>query len=160
MAAPKGNKFWKKRSSHGLNPIFTDPDVLRNACEQYFEWVEENPLYERKAFHASGIITETDIPKMRAMTISGMCIFLGISHDTWGRYRKKEDLCVVTTWAEEIIRTQKFEGAAAEFLNANIIARDLGLKDQSERKLTGDVENPISISATNSLIKQIAGEGS
>lgn len=47
----------------------------------------------------------------------------------------REGFGSVTTRAEEIIRRQKFEGAAAEFLNANIIARDLGLADKSE--LTG-----------------------
>ena len=36
---------------------------------------------------------------------------------------------------DEIIRTQKFEGASADLLNPNIIARDLGLADKSE--LTG-----------------------
>ena len=34
--------------------------------------------------------------------------------------------------AEEIIRRQKFEGASADLLNANIIARDLGLADKAE----------------------------
>ena len=33
---------------------------------------------------------------------------------------------------EDIIRTQKFEGASAELLNVSIIARDLGLADKSE----------------------------
>ena len=31
-----------------------------------------------------------------------------------------------------VIRTQKFEGASAGLLNANIIARDLGLSDKTE----------------------------
>lgn len=38
----------------------------------------------------------------------------------------------VTTYVEEIIRTQKFEGAAVGAFNANIIARDLGLSDKKE----------------------------
>lgn len=33
---------------------------------------------------------------------------------------------------EEIIRTQKFEGASADLLNPNIIARDLGLAEKQE----------------------------
>ncbi|RCZ57579.1 DNA-packaging protein [Escherichia coli] len=35
-----------------------------------------------------------------------------------------EDFCGVTTRAEDIIYDQKFSGAAADLLNANIIARD------------------------------------
>lgn len=72
---------------------------------------------------------------MRAMTIFGLCGFLDISKTCWDEYKVREGFGSVTTRAEEIIRRQKFEGAAAEFLNANIIARDLGLADKSE--LTG-----------------------
>ena len=43
----------------------------------------------------------------------------------------------ITAQIKQIIRTQKFEGASAGFLNANIIARDLGLTDKQE--ITGTV---------------------
>jgi len=33
---------------------------------------------------------------------------------------------------EAVIKSQKFQGAAAGLLNANIIARDLGLADKSD----------------------------
>ena len=44
MAAPKGNRFWEARSSHGANPKFKDPSDLWGACVEYFEWVDDNPL--------------------------------------------------------------------------------------------------------------------
>ena len=134
MAAPKGNEFWKARSSHGIKPKFSDPDVLWNACEQYFQWVVDNPLWEQKLFHNQGEIVEGTLYKMRAMTLSAMQIFIDVSHTTWETYRKKNDLLSVTTRVDEIIRNQKFEGAAADLLNANIIARDLGLSDKQEIK--------------------------
>ena len=137
MAAPKGNRFWEARSSHGRRPIFNDPDDLWEACLEYFEWVDDNPLLAAETVKFHGEATLTQVPKMRAMTISGLCIFLDISEDTWARYRKKNDLSGVTTRVERIIYTQKFSGAAAEMLNANIIARDLGLKDLSSREVKG-----------------------
>lgn len=132
MPAPTGNKFWEARSSHGRKPKFTNADDLWNVCVEYFEWVEENPLYEQKAFCAQGVVTYANMAKMRAMTISGLCIFLDIAESTWQEYRKKEDFSAVTTRVENIIYNQKFTGAAADLLNANIIARDLGLKDESK----------------------------
>lgn len=135
MAAPIGNQFWKARSSHGRNPIFASPDDLWDACVQYFAWVEENPLWESKPFAFQGVVTVEPMPKMRAMTISGLCIFLDIARKSWDEYRSRVDFLPVTTRVEDIIRTQKFEGASADLLNANIIARDLGLADKSE--LTG-----------------------
>lgn len=132
MSAPVGNKFWEMRSSHGRTPKFKKPEDLWSACLEYFEWVEANPLHEAKAFAYQGLVTVTSLPKMRAMTISSLCIFLDIGVQTWHDYRDKEDFSVVTTRVDEIIRTQKFQGAAADLLNPNIIARDLGLTEKSE----------------------------
>ncbi|MBN9550885.1 MAG: DNA-packaging protein [Alphaproteobacteria bacterium] len=141
MSAPLGNRFWEARSSHGRAPIFATPDDLFAACCEYFEWVEANPLYEAKAFAYQGDVTIKEIPKMRAMTIMGLCIFLDIARRTWDGYRERQDFMPVTTRVEDIIRSQKFEGAAAELLNANIIARDLGLADKTE--LTGKDGSPL-----------------
>ena len=132
MAAPKGNRFWEARSSHGRNPKFESPEALWTACCEYFEWVEQNPLWEMKAFAYQGEVTQEPIAKMRAMTLTGLIIFLDITKPTWALYKAREDFNYVTTRAEEIIYDQKFSGAAADLLNANIIARDLGLKEQSQ----------------------------
>ena len=156
MQFQKGNKFWLARSSHGRNPIFSDPEQLRNACYEYFEWVEENPLYEEKIFHSSGMITKDTVTKMRAMTIGGLRIFLGICEQTWVNYKNNPDFLGVVKEVEEIIYNQKFEGAAADLLNPNIIARELGLADkqQAEIKIT-DVKE-----LTNEQLAIIAAGGS
>lgn len=131
MAAPQGNRFWEARSKHGRNPIFASPEQLWEACCEYFEWVEENPLYESKPFAYQGVVVQEPVAKMRAMTISHLCIFLGISMPCWLDYKKKDDFSNIVNNVEEIIRTQKMQGAAADLLNANIIARDLGLVDKA-----------------------------
>lgn len=145
MAAPKGNQFWKARSSHGRAPIFPSPDALWEACLEYFEWVEANPLWEDKIVSYQGVTTHEPVAKMRAMTIGGLCIFLDIERPTWSEYCKREGFSSVTSRVEETIRDQKFSGAAADLLNANIIARDLGLADKSE--FTGKDGGPIKTEA-------------
>lgn len=135
MSAPKGNKFWELRSSHGRDPIFKTPEDLWDAACQYFEWVEANPLWEDKVTSFQGVNTHEPVAKMRAMTISGLCLFLDIDQTTWRDYGTKQGFSRVVTRADEVIRSQKFAGAAADLLNANIIARDLGLADKNE--LTG-----------------------
>ena len=146
MAAPKGNKFWEARSSHGRNPIFEKPDDLGKACFEYFEWVEANPLWKEEAFAYQGMVHKDTVSKMRAMTISGLCIFLDIDNSTWFDYAKKEGFSNITKQVENIIKDQKFSGAAAGLLNANIIARDLGLKDASKQELSGPDGGPIEVS--------------
>ena len=132
MSAPKGNRFWEERSSHGRTPIFESKEDLWLAASEYFEWVEDNPLWESKVAQYQGEVVEMTLPKMRAMTIEGLRLFLDIGYQTWRDYCKREDYSEVTAKIEDIIRTQKFSGAAADLLNANIIARDLGLADKKE----------------------------
>lgn len=132
MPAPKGNQFWKARASHGREAIFSDPEKMWEAAQEYFEWVEANPLKEQKVFNGKDGIVYADVSKMRAMTIDGLCLFMDIDVKTWHNYKSKEDFFQVTTRIEKVIRDQKFSGASADLLNANIIARDLGLADKQQ----------------------------
>lgn len=128
-----GNRFWEVRSSAGPKPRFATAEDLWTACCEYFEWVEANPLWEDKLVAFQGLASHEPVAKMRAMTLAGLCLYLDISRVTWAEWKKsRADLSAVITRAEEVIYSQKFAGAAADLLNANIIARDLGLADKSE----------------------------
>lgn len=128
-----GNRFWEARSSAGPKPKFKDGDQLWQSCVEYFEWAADNPLHEAKAFSYEGDVTIASLPKMRAMTIAGLCNFLDVGFSTWDEWRRsRPDLQEVITRAEAIIRQQKFEGASAGLLVPMIIARDLGLAEKSE----------------------------
>ena len=137
MQFQKGNQFWKMRETHGRNPIFETPEQLWVAACEYFQWVENNPLLEEKIFHAQGIITKGTVTKMRAMTIRAMCFFIGLSRQGWQEYSEKPDFSDIVKEIEDVIYSQKFEGAAADMLNSNIIARELGLSDKVQNEHTG-----------------------
>jgi len=142
MANPaiKGNRFWEARSTHGRKPIFGSPEELLKCSMEYIRWVEDNPLYEAKAFHYQGEVVIKEIPKMRAMTIGSLCLFLDIGADAWGQYKTRSDgFAEVTKVIIQCIKEQKFGGAAANLLNANIIARDLGMVDKKE--ISGSIAN-------------------
>jgi hypothetical protein len=138
-----GNQFWKARTKHGRDKIFASADLLWEACEEYFQWVEDNPLWENKVAQFQGSVVDMPVAKMRAMTIDGLCLFLDIDDETWRRWREDNDFCGIVSRAEKVIRSQKFAGAAADLLNANIIARDLGLTDRQTvtHKVTDDGSN-------------------
>lgn len=158
MPAPKGNQFWKVRAKHGRSKIFSTPNQLWSAACQYFEWVEENPLKESKICSFQGVNAIEELPLMRAMTVKGLCIFLGVNSKYFNDFESSLDLSLksgkdfseVIMNIRETIDTQKFEGASAGLLNSNIIARDLGLTDKKE--LSGDLENPLTM-----VIKEISG---
>jgi len=141
MAAPKGNKFWELRSKHGRDKLFSTPELLWEAACEYFDWCHDNPLYETKAFAFQGEITTTELPIMRAMTISQLCLYLGCNEAYFRQFRGAlkedesdlaKDFSTVLTNIEQTIFNQKFQGAAGKLLDGNIIARDLGLMDKSQ----------------------------
>jgi len=137
MAAPKGNQFWKLRSKHGRNKLFSTPQLLWEAACEYFEWCEENPLKEEKGFAFQGIVTKTTFNKMRAMTLSQLCFYLNCNEAYFRTFKAQlreedKDFNTVIHDIEQTIYNQKFQGASADLLNANIIARELGLSDKSE----------------------------
>ena len=158
MAAPVGNRFWEQRSSHGRKPIFETPEQLWDAACEYFEWVEDNPLSEMKAFSYQGEIIKTDIPKMRAMTESGLCLFLDIGVSTLHDYKKNKDFSEVISRIEKVIFTQKFEGAAADMLNANIISRELGLSDKTQIEQSGGLTHNHNVTLPENLAEMDATE--
>lgn len=139
MAAPPENQFWKQRSKHGRDMIFSTPEILwASACE-YFEWCDANPWQQQNWVGKDG--DEVVRKLTRPYTLSGLCVFMECGEQTFRDYRVKEDFSEVITRIEQIIRTQKFEGAAVGLFNANIIARDLGLTEKSEH--TGKDGGPI-----------------
>lgn len=121
--------YYQFRNKHGKPPRYTPEELLREA-EAYFKWVEENPLYETKLFAYKAKVVEHKIPRMRAMTIGGFCLFADIAYQTFNDYDKKEAYSEVIQYIKNTVKTQKFEGASADMLNANIISRDLGLADK------------------------------
>ncbi len=154
-----GNCFWEARSTAGPKPLFENSEDLWIACVEYFQWAHENPLMSVELVKHQGAAKQVEVPKMRAMTIEGLCIFLDIETKTWRNWRNNSEsvLLPVVNRVEEIIRTQKFAGAAADLLNPNIIARDLGLADKKEH--SGPDGDPIEHkhSGVDEFISRIAG---
>ena len=125
MAAEKGNKYWEL--ANWGKPKKYQPEELKVKAIEYFTWINANPLLEQK-MSATGKVKE--IKKMRAMTKTGFCLFAGITLKTFQNYAADEAYLHITEGIEGVIKTQKFEGAAAGLLNSNIIARELGLIDK------------------------------
>jgi hypothetical protein len=144
------DRWWLKRSKlikevegGGGQPLhFDSPETLKQAILEYFEWMANRPLLENGThFGVKGRVNFT-VPRMRAMTLTGMANFLGTTIEGLRIYGKRsKEYFEVLNWAQEVMYTQKFEGAAAGFLNHSIIARDLGLADK--RELTGAGGSPL-----------------
>lgn len=136
LKVKEGSKAWDSRLPAGRKLIFKDPQTLWDACVEYFEWNQANPLKEEKINFYQGEPTVHSINKMSALTMDGLCVYLEIGQSTWYDYCNREVFSEVTKRVDAIMRNQKFTGAAADLLNANIIARDLGLADKQVQNVT------------------------
>lgn len=128
--------------NRGGRPLkFSSPAELAERCAEYFEWMEANPLHGTEVKTVSRGNNEgsevelVEVPKMRAMSLESLQLFLGITKACWQGYRKRDKYSAICSEVERAIRDQKFEGAAAGLLNHAIIARDLGLVDRHEHSV-------------------------
>ena len=144
MAAEKGNQWWKLRAKHGRDKIFSSPEMLWESCIEYFEATDKRKWHKTEFKNEGGVLKECLIPTETPYTLSGLRVFLGIDDNTWIRYRTDEnykDFWDIIKKVEDIMFTQKFEGATVGAFNASIIARDLSLVDKSETKTI--IEQPL-----------------
>ena len=145
----KIDKWWEKRSSYTpggptkpVEPFACPEDLWEAACE-YFVWMTRRPQYETRPFHHQGSVLLKDIPKRRPFTQKGLLLFFNMSKYVWAQYKgtRGEGYAEVVERIEDVMFTQKFEGATADLFNASIIARELGLKEHSE--VTGANDGPL-----------------
>jgi len=130
-----GTELWRvcDWNDAGRPKTFNSPNEMMVACNNYFQWVAENSLMEEKTVgQYMGEVLTHKTPRMRAMTIRGLCVFIGITTTGWAEYRKRPEFSLVVQKVETIIYEQKFTGAAAGLLRTDIIAKELGLIDRQD----------------------------
>jgi len=95
------------------------------------------------------------------MTLSQLCLYLGCNEAYFRTFKHQlkdgeKDFNTVIDQIEQTIYNQKFQGASGNLLNANIIARDLGLVDKQETEHSGTIKTvDLSQIETSDLIKRL-----
>ncbi len=118
----------------GRPTAFDSPEDLLKSAECYFKWCNDNPWYKKEwknGKRSEGIVS---IPVGRPFTWSGLCSYIGVSSEYFDMFLRQVSetehkiFINVIKMIEQVVRTQKFEGAAVGAFNASIIAYDLGYK--------------------------------
>ena len=143
-----GDKELWERVKVGRPPLFKTPEDFLKLAIEYFEHVDKNPWIEAKGVGYQGEYEIQDIPKRVPYTIQGLCRYLNIVEMTLRAYKRKPEFSSVIALVEGVIYENKYKGAASGFFNANIIARDLGLKDRTD--VTTDDE-PIKLDSDDNM---------
>ena len=140
MAAPKNNEFWKLRSKHGRDKLFSSPEMLWEAACEYFKYVIDNPITKSEIINKPNGKEVKEYIYQKPFTWEGLELYLNIySLRDYKTNEKYKDFSHVITRIEKIIYNNKFEGASVGIFNSNIIARDLGLKDSTSTEHSGGV---------------------
>ena len=138
MAAPLGNNYWELRSKHGRDKLFSTPELMWEACVEYFQWVDLNNV-EKEDYvgkDADRVLRQLQRP----YSLSGLCVYLDCGVNYFNQFESALDLntdlgkgySLILTRIRGIIFSQQFDGATTGVFNANIIARSLGLTDRSD----------------------------
>lgn len=142
------NQYWRRRLNHGKPRAYETPEDLMEACVEYFEWCDINPLFEDKLMAVGGDAVNRNLIKKRAPTLQGLTTHLGIHRVTWNKWRTSQpDFADVIAMVDNAMEAIQLEGASAGIFNGQIISRLIGLVDKTESKgVTGlisldDVEN-------------------
>lgn len=156
MPAPKGHKRW----GNPCNPkIYKTPEDLWAAAVDYFKWCEANPWIKNdfiRGGESAGQIVE--LKTSRPYTIERFCIHAGITIQTFINYSSRkgyETFFEISSHIRQIIRTQKFEGAAVGVFNHAIIARDLGLVDKKDLSSSDGSMSPKELTIINKSDKKL-----
>lgn len=129
----KTNTLARVRKVDFVNPpLYETAEDLWQAALEYFKWNDEHPLITIKPTHHQGEALNLILPRLRGMSINALATHMGIAAKTWRKYREKAGFVEVCDMVEQVIYTQKLEGAMGDQLNSAVSIRELGLKDQSE----------------------------
>lgn len=124
-----GNQFWKLRASNGRDKIFTSPEILWESACEYFEATDKRKWTKKDWVGKDAIEVERE--NETPYTKSGLALFLDCDWRTIEALKKDADFLHIITRIENIIYTQKIEGANVGAFNANIVARELGLAEKT-----------------------------
>lgn len=136
--------YWEWRKKTGKPKAIKTPEKLWELACEYFQTIDSNPAYKKdfiKGGESAGTIV--DIETMRPYTWEGLEDFLfekGIitnlddyRQNTDGRY---QEYTGIIRAIGKVIFNRNFSGASMNFLNANLIARQLGLAEKSQVAIT------------------------
>ncbi|NNC37878.1 MAG: hypothetical protein EX271_08750 [Acidimicrobiales bacterium] len=137
LCVPTDEKLWAHRPKLGPYPYYEDPNEPWLDCISYFEWVEAHPVPTVDVMKYAGEATVIHIPRPRPMTQAGLCVYLGIAHQTWQSWRQREEpFADVVATVDSVIFEHKFTGACVGLFNPALVARELGL-------MTREPEQPL-----------------
>ena len=138
-------------------PYKYTPEELQSKVNDYFKYIDSSPIEKRKTETHKGEVKEYIEYIKRPYTIEGLCNYLDITMKTFYNWEDCKDLIHIITRARQIIREDKLSGATAGIYNANIVARDLSLRDTDTPQIINNII-PLNSNEVQSIAQSLANE--
>ena len=90
MAATPGNQWWKLRSKHGRDAIFSTPEILESACDEYFKFTDERNDWDGQNWvgkDGEEVVVKKKVP----YSLKGLCVFLGVSSRYFNEFKNTDN---------------------------------------------------------------------
>jgi len=138
-------------------PLKYDAKILEAKIKEYYKFVDDNPAQKRKVEIHKGETKEYIEFIQLPYTIEGLCDYLDICVKTFHNYENYPDLLQVVMRARQTIYAQKLSGATANLFNANVVIRDLGLKDTDTPQIINNII-PLNSSEVQAIAASLSAE--
>lgn len=133
----RGNEMWKRRAKSGRDAIFKTPQQLWDSCIEYFKMMDAREDWNGQDWVGKDGL-EVELQKRIPYTITGLCMFLGVSSKYFNDFKKSQtylsdpEFTEVYTRIEDIIKTQQIEGAMLGYYNPSLTARLNGITEKTD----------------------------
>lgn len=141
-----GNQFWKLRTKHGKDKLFSDGAALLEEAHAYMDWCDNNPVNKIELVKYKGRHKNAKVPHARPYTMVGLTRYLGVSGSYFrtakGSLREKVENGTATASEvglldaieeiEQVVKDQQITGALVGLYNPSVTARLNGLVDRQD----------------------------
>lgn len=103
------------------------PEQLFDLAVRYFTWAEENAIKATETAAFQGEVYESRVHKPRIFTLSGFRLFASVSESALLKWRKEPGFGDVMDFIDGVIAEQKFQLAANNMVNAQFVAKEMGV---------------------------------
>lgn len=129
-----GNQIWKLAdpAKVGRPRKLRNPKQLWEIACDYFQHCDDNPIATEETYAGTkGAYVKQQLHPV-PYTWAGLEVYANTDLEAYKDADERPEYSDVIRVIDAVMTNQKFSGAAAGVFNANIIARDLGLRDRTD----------------------------
>lgn len=112
------------------------PEQLFDFAVKYFSWAEDQAIKAIETASFQGVVTENLVHKPRVFTLTGFCLYCGVTTSAIQTWRKSPGFDEVIAFIDSVVREQKYQLAASGIVNPGMISKELGIDKPQEINIT------------------------